>query len=173
MRLEVGSGTDVGQLRSLNEDSLLVANGLFAVADGMGGHRGGEVDGEVGIGLRRTREVLRGGQLGQVSRGACGRIAGPVDGGRVLDQYPRILRRTPLRCETCCGASTLGSAQGGQVGQPSGFAGGVGRTVDGIDAHGICRTNLVPQPGMIVPAFGVYACRAHGHAAAHARGPGA
>ena len=43
MRLEVGSGTDVGQLRSLNEDSLLVANGLFAVADGMGGHRGGEV----------------------------------------------------------------------------------------------------------------------------------
>ena len=30
MRLEVGSGTDVGQLRSLNEDSLLVANGLFA-----------------------------------------------------------------------------------------------------------------------------------------------
>ncbi|HNI33871.1 MAG TPA: Stp1/IreP family PP2C-type Ser/Thr phosphatase [Microthrixaceae bacterium] len=43
MRLEVGSGTDVGQVRALNEDGLLVTASLFAVADGMGGHRGGEV----------------------------------------------------------------------------------------------------------------------------------
>ena len=43
MRFTVGSGSDVGQLRSLNEDSLLVSDNLFAVADGMGGHRGGEV----------------------------------------------------------------------------------------------------------------------------------
>lgn len=53
--LRVGRRTDVGQLRELNEDSLLVLDlvwnnksvsrplGLFVVADGMGGHEGGEI----------------------------------------------------------------------------------------------------------------------------------
>lgn len=54
-RLKVGWATDVGQMRSHNEDTALVittahdgddalpALGLFALADGMGGHQSGEV----------------------------------------------------------------------------------------------------------------------------------
>jgi protein phosphatase len=45
MRLVVGAATDVGRVREGNEDGYLVdeAVGLMAVADGMGGHRAGEV----------------------------------------------------------------------------------------------------------------------------------
>ena len=43
MRLRSGAATDVGQVRSLNEDGVLASGSLCAVADGMGGHRGGEV----------------------------------------------------------------------------------------------------------------------------------
>src|SRR5262245_49755500 len=43
MRVTVGAATDIGQVREGNEDSYLVEEPLYAVADGMGGHRGGEV----------------------------------------------------------------------------------------------------------------------------------
>jgi len=35
--------SDVGRVRSGNEDAILIGRSVFAVADGMGGHRGGEV----------------------------------------------------------------------------------------------------------------------------------
>jgi protein phosphatase len=41
--LRAGSATDVGLVRSNNQDQLLIANPLFAVADGMGGAAAGEV----------------------------------------------------------------------------------------------------------------------------------
>jgi len=43
VRVRVGAATDIGQVREGNEDSYLVEGPLYAVADGMGGHRGGEV----------------------------------------------------------------------------------------------------------------------------------
>ncbi|MGH8972358.1 MAG: Stp1/IreP family PP2C-type Ser/Thr phosphatase [Acidimicrobiia bacterium] len=45
MKIAVGAMTDVGRGRPANEDSLLVDHDdhLYAVADGMGGHRAGEV----------------------------------------------------------------------------------------------------------------------------------
>ena len=47
--LRSGSATDVGRVRTVNEDSAVVSLTLFAVADGMGGHAGGEVASETAI----------------------------------------------------------------------------------------------------------------------------
>ena len=47
--LRTGAVTDVGRVRTNNEDQLLVTESLFAVADGMGGHAAGEVAALVAI----------------------------------------------------------------------------------------------------------------------------
>jgi protein phosphatase len=47
--LAFGSRTDIGCVRTNNEDNLLATSPLFAVADGMGGHAAGEVASEIAV----------------------------------------------------------------------------------------------------------------------------
>jgi protein phosphatase len=49
LTLRWGTATDVGRVRTLNEDSLLAVPGLFVVADGMGGHAAGEVASQLAV----------------------------------------------------------------------------------------------------------------------------
>lgn len=44
-----GAATDTGRVRQANEDSFLAVDGLFAVADGMGGHQAGEVASQLAL----------------------------------------------------------------------------------------------------------------------------
>lgn len=68
MRFVVGARTDVGRVREGNEDSYMANEPLFAVADGMGGHQGGEVASR--LALDTLREAADGAALAQAVQDA-------------------------------------------------------------------------------------------------------
>ena len=49
-----GAATHSGNVRALNEDSVLAASPVFVVADGMGGHDGGDIASALAVGSMRT-----------------------------------------------------------------------------------------------------------------------
>jgi PPM family protein phosphatase len=70
VKIEVGSATDIGRVRERNEDSMLVDPPLYVVADGMGGHRGGQVASQVALEAMEELETGDGGSLAEHVRRA-------------------------------------------------------------------------------------------------------
>ncbi|GAB3841545.1 PP2C family protein-serine/threonine phosphatase [Nesterenkonia populi] len=63
--VDYGYGSHVGLRRELNEDSYVVTDGLFAVADGMGGHEAGEVASSLAVQALAEGWERTGGDVGE------------------------------------------------------------------------------------------------------------
>ncbi len=74
-----GTATDVGRRRAVNEDSVLALPGLFAVADGLGGHSAGDV--ASGLAVSRLAQKAK----------AVARTGGILDPAELADAFLRTV----------------------------------------------------------------------------------
>ena len=97
IRLRSGWATDPGRVRSSNQDRVLVIDGrVFAVADGMGGHKGGEVAAQIVVDQLRS---LAPGTQTTVSGASAGTGTGDDDDpDTAVLEMPLVLdhRRDPM-----------------------------------------------------------------------------
>ena len=66
-QLRAGAATDIGRVRTSNQDQMLVTAELFAVADGMGGHAAGEVASLTAVEALKAAYAHNGGTDGLVA----------------------------------------------------------------------------------------------------------
>lgn len=82
-----GMATDVGLVRATNQDDAFAAPGLFVVADGMGGHAGGEEASALAIAAFARLAAARPASLADGAEGGGG--DGTFDAGEVLGAIER------------------------------------------------------------------------------------
>ena len=129
VELHYGAATDVGRVREVNEDSYLAAPPVFVVADGMGGHDGGDVASRIvveefarlaedvvaGTVLRGVHEQVRHGAVVRDDREVAIFTVNSVENfGKAKLPIKRVYgdySRPSLRLVTC-GGTWLGGDQG-------------------------------------------------------------
>jgi serine/threonine protein phosphatase PrpC len=90
MRIRFGSASDIGKARDRNEDSFLADPPVFAVADGMGGHKGGDVASSLAI------QVLEGEAL-------------PADGAELVERVREANRAVYERSSSDTAVEGMGT----------------------------------------------------------------
>jgi len=110
LELEWGTATDVGPRRSVNEDSLIAMPGVYAVADGLGGHSAGDVASAAAV--ARLAKLAR-------SRARRGAILEPTDIDSALIAASREIAEVSINSDHGSGTTVSGMGVVARKGVPA------------------------------------------------------